>query len=87
MSGDIDKINEIFRIHDQQAQKEEPAPAQPEKQKRKGRTSPVKAVDELFTDKTGQETHNYTGDEESERDYHPVRQSREYHSGCMGGIM
>ena len=87
MSGDIDKINEIFRIHDQQAQKEEPAPAQPEKQKRKGRTSPVKAVDELFTDKSGQETHNYTGDEESERDYHPVRQSQEYHSGCMGGIM
>lgn len=93
MSGDIDKINEIFRIHDEQAKSEEPAPVQPEKQEKaerktgRGKTSPVKAVDELFTDKTGEETHNYTGDEESERDYHPVRQSQEYRSGCMGGIM
>ena len=94
MSGDIDKINEIFRIHDQQAMPEEPAPAQPERQGRKAdrkagreKASPVKAVDELFTDRTGEETHNYTGDAESERDYHPVRQSQEYRSGCMGGIM
>ena len=71
MSGDIDKINEIFRIHDQQTKSEEPAPAQPEKQERKadrkagrGKNSPAKAVDELFTDKTGEETHNYTGDVE-----------------------
>ena len=93
MSGDIDKINEIFRIHDQQTKSEEPAPAQPEKQGKtdrksgRGKSSPVKAVDDLFTDKTGEETHNYTGDVESERDYHPVRQSQEYRSGCMGGIM
>lgn len=90
MSGDIDKINEIFRIHDEQAKSEEPVPEKPEKKDRKagrGKTSPVKAVDELFTDKTGQEARNYTGDAESERDYHPVRQSQEYRSGCMGGIM
>ena len=93
MSGDIDKINEIFRIHDEQTKSEEPAPVQPEKQGKAdrktglGKTSPVKAVDNLFTDQTGEEAHNYTGDAESERDYHPVRQSQEYHSGCMGGIM
>ena len=61
MSGDIDKINEIFRIHDQQTKSEEPAPAQPEKQGKtdrksgRGKSSPVKAVDDLFTDKTGEE--------------------------------
>lgn len=27
------------------------------------------------------------GEKESERDYRPVRQSREYRSGCLGGIM
>lgn len=30
---------------------------------------------------------NYTGDEESERDYLPVRKSQEYKSGCLGGLM
>lgn len=30
---------------------------------------------------------NYTGDEESERDYLPVRRSQEYKSGCLGGLM
>lgn len=87
MSGDIDKINEIFRTQDQQAKAEEPVPVQPEKKGRKKKSSPVKAVDELLTDKSGQEAPNYTGDEETERDYHPVRQSQEYRSGCMGGIM
>lgn len=87
MSGDIDKINEIFRTQDQQAKAEEPAPVPPEKKRRRKKSSPVKAVDELLTDKSGQETPNYTGDEETERDYHPVRQSQEYRSGCMGGIM
>jgi len=30
---------------------------------------------------------NYTGDDSSERDYRPIRQSHEYRSGCLGGIM
>ena len=30
---------------------------------------------------------NYTGDQESERDYQPVRSSQEYKSGCLGGLM
>lgn len=98
MSGDIDKINEIFRIHDEAINSND----QPEKKdteeektkKKRGKRealkelrSPVKAMDKLLTDDSGQEPSNYTGDEESERDYHPVRQSHEYHSGCMGGIM
>ena len=44
-------------------------------------------VDQLFIDENGEEAPNYTGDETSERDYRPVRQSREYKSGCLGGLM
>ncbi|MDO4983708.1 MAG: endolytic transglycosylase MltG [Eubacteriales bacterium] len=41
----------------------------------------------LFIDSTGSEKRNYTGDEDSERDFRPVRQSHEYRSGCLGGLM
>ena len=44
-------------------------------------------VDKLLIDETGDEAYNYTGDETSERDYRPIRQSHEYRSGCLGGIM
>ena len=44
-------------------------------------------VDQLLLDKSGSEHINYTGDEESERDYRPIRQSHEYRSGCLGGVM
>ncbi len=98
MPGDIDKINEIFRIHDEAAgskeQAEKKEAEEPKTKKKRSRKeaikelrSPVKAMDKLLTDDAGQGPSNYTGDEESERDYHPVRQSHEYHSGCMGGIM
>ena len=46
-----------------------------------------RAMDKLLIDESGEQAHNYTGDEESERDYRPVRQSHEYKSGCLGGIM
>lgn len=45
------------------------------------------SLDRFLTDRTGDETSNYTGDEESERDFRPVRQSHEYKSGCLGGLM
>lgn len=53
----------------------------------KKRVPSIKAVDKLLIDETGKEKYNYTGDEESERDYRPVRQSHEYRSGCLGGVM
>ena len=90
MSDDIQKINEIFRSHDE-VKKE---PEQPEKLKREFvlprdmlKKKPVEAMDELLIDKSGIEQRNYTGDKESERDYHPIRQSHEYRSGCLGGLM
>lgn len=53
----------------------------------KTKDTPLKSVDRLLLDESGEEAHNYTGDPVSERDYHPVRQSRESRSGCIGGLM
>lgn len=85
MSDELEKINEIFRIQDERATpapQNEPAPEAEPKSR-----SPLKAMDRLLIDETGKETRNYTGDKESERDYRPVRQSHEYRSGCLGGLM
>ena len=102
MPDDIEKINEIFRIHDENAKKKtgqtgktgaQPAakpqeqPQEPAAKDAKDRSSRFSAVDNFFIDKNGDENHNYTGDEMTERDYRPVRQSREYRSGCLGGVM
>ena len=99
MPDDIEKINEIFRIHDENAKKKsgqtgktgaQPAAKpqeQPQEPAAKDKSSRFSAVDNFFIDKNGDENHNYTGDEMTERDYRPVRQSREYRSGCLGGVM
>lgn len=91
MSDDIQKINEIFRSRDE-AKKVDPE--MPQKKKRDSvipremlKKKPVEAMDELLIDKSGSQQRNYTGDKESERDYHPIRQSHEYKSGCLGGLM
>ena len=98
MAGEIEKINEIFRIHDEKKKqddqekqlKENTAPQEaPEAKKNSPSTGrqKISAVDKLFLDEEGNEVPNYTGDEVSERDYRPVRQSRESKSGCLGGVM
>lgn len=85
MSDELEKINEIFRIQDERAT---PAPqSEPSPEMQIKSRSPLKAMDRLLIDETGNETRNYTGDKESERDYRPVRQSHEYRSGCLGGLM
>lgn len=90
--NNIDKMNEIFAAQDAA----EKADAQNGRQRtentgsRKARriaSGTVKAVDKLLIDESGDESSNYTGDDQSERDYKPVRQSHEYRSGCLGGIM
>ena len=45
------------------------------------------SVDKMLVEGKEKDVSNYTGDETSERDYRPVRQSREYKSGCLGGVM
>ena len=85
MSDELEKINEIFRIQDERAT---PAPqSEPSPEMQIKSRSPLKAMDRLLIDENGNETRNYTGDKESERDYRPVRQSHEYRSGCLGGLM
>ena len=78
MSEELEKINEIFRTQDKHDTP--PAPQNTKKEKRS-------AVDRLLIDSSGEAARNYTGDAESERDYRPVRQSHEYRSGCLGGLM
>ena len=78
MPDDIEKINEIFRIHDENAKKKtgqtgktgaQPAakpqeqPQEPAAKDAKDRSSRFSAVDNFFIDKNGDENHNYTGDE------------------------
>ena len=73
MADDFETIEEIFRSHDEKTEKQN--------------TGQVKGVDKLLVKKGGDKASNYTGDAESERDYMPVRQSHEYRTGCLGGIM
>ena len=92
MAGDLDKINEIFRIHDENKKGTKTVKsAEPPKEAKTGGSkrvkSPAAAVNKVLIDKDGTEKRNYTGDEPSERDYRPIRQSREYRSGCLGGLM
>lgn len=87
MPDDIEKINEIFRQNDEQAKKA--AENKTENETEKSKTARVNNVDKLLIDKQKgrQKVRNYTGDKPTERDYHPVRQSHEYRSGCLGGLM
>ena len=55
--------------------------------KAKLNTSPEKAAEAAAKKRAVAQVKNYTGDEESERDYSPVRRSQEYKSGCLGGLM
>lgn len=87
MPGDIDKINEIFRIHDEKSggssqDKEKLMPVAP-----KGKNaSEEKSAKRAKASSAGKNTAQ-PGEDESERDYRPVRRSHEYRSGCLGGMM
>ena len=87
MSEEYDQIDEIFRRHEEQLEDSMNRQAAGETEEKGWEKLSMKRVDKLLIDETGDEAFNYTGDEESERDYRPVRQSHEYKSGCLGGIM
>ncbi len=56
-------------------------------EKRSEKRAKQRREDELLlAESSGDET-NYVGDKMSERDFSPVRGSREYRSGCLGGLM
>lgn len=82
MSGDLDKINEIFRIHDEKSAAAEGAEAK--------KTSATGGHRAVRADGTGREkaaAGKPLGEAESERDYRPVRRNQVYRSGCLGGMM
>ena len=87
MSEEYDQIDEIFRRHEEQLEDSMNRQAAGETEEKGWEKLSMKRVDKLLIDETGDEAFNYTGDEESERDYRPVRQSHEYKSGCLGGVM
>ena len=92
MSDDIEKINKIFNPQEPAANaRAEEAEQKPRRDSVLPRDmlhkKPVEAMDELLIDKSGSQQRNYTGDAESERDYRPIRQSHEYRTGCLGGLM
>ncbi len=76
MAQEFDKIDEVFRAEEARSRKSA-----------REKSGSFRSVDKLLIDETGEEAYNYTGDETSERDYRPIRQSHEYRSGCLGGIM
>ena len=80
MADYYDKLNDDLN-------KKKRGPGEEDSRRGGRREKPMKAVDRLFLDEGGPSASNYTGDESSERDYRPVRQSHEYRSGCLGGLM
>lgn len=90
MAEKHDIVEEVFsaeaeRSPGRHAARPESAAARQKPAREKGPS--LSSVDKLLIDETGEEAYNYTGDEASERDYRPIRQSHEYRSGCLGGIM
>ena len=88
MSDDFEKQYELYEGGVQANPGEQPElPLQKAESVASRERESTNPVDRLLIDRTGEEAVNYTGDEESERDYRPIRQSHEYRSGCLGGLM
>lgn len=83
MPEEIEKINEIFRLNEEiertaSQKKIEESALRASAEAAKGNTSrQTKAKDEEL----------YSEEDLTERDFRPVRRSREYRSGCLGGVM
>ena len=83
MPEEIEKINEIFRLHEE---------IERTASQKKIEESALHAAAQAEKEKTGKNTSvpdedDYSEEELTERDFRPVRRSREYRSGCLGGMM
>ena len=90
MAEEKDKIEQVFRAEEARSTGRHSPRRGGETARQKPlreRSASFASVDRLLIDETGEQAYNYTGDETSERDYRPIRQSHEYRSGCLGGIM
>ena len=88
MAEEMEKINEIFRLHEEKektaSQKKIEDSALHAAASATGKTGSVRAQS-LSDDPSDPE--DFDEEELTERDFRPVRRSREYHSGCLGGVM
>ena len=87
MSDEFENQYELYEGSVQPEMEEPELPLQPPQSSGGRDTGSTNPVDRFLFDKKGGEAANYTDDEESERDYRPIRQSHEYRSGCLGGVM
>ena len=87
MAEEMEKINEIFRLHEEkektasQKKIEDSALHKAASASQRTGAAPAQAPEE------GEEPGEYSEEELTERDFQPVRRGREYHSGCLGGVM
>ena len=87
MAEEMEKINEIFRLHEEkektasQKKIEDSALHKAASASQRTGAAPGQAPEE------GEEPGEYSEEELTERDFQPVRRGREYHSGCLGGVM
>ncbi len=91
MPEDKEKIDEIFRLHEElertASQKKIEESDLQAAAKGKGKAA-VSALRSFVNGGDGDGAEEEIPEEElTERDYHPVRRGREYHSGCLGGVM
>ena len=94
MPEEIEKINEIFRLHEEKERtsrqkKIEDGASQKEKSGKADSPAPARKESAARQSDPAPDDDDYFEPEAdvSERDFHPVRQSREYRSGCLGGVM
>lgn len=80
-----DRINDAPRPKPGVSQND--APDNTARRPRRDAASPMKAVDKLLTNDAAAKRRSVNDAELTERDYRPVRQSHEYRSGCLGGLM
>ena len=86
MNEDFDKQYELYEGSVHSRSEEKTAAPLPSTRRPAGKEA-QNPVDRFLLKKNRDQAANYTGDEESERDYRPIRQSHEYRSGCLGGVM
>ena len=88
MAEEMEKINEIFSLHEEKektaSQKKIEDSALHAAASATGKTGSVRAQS-ISDDPSDPE--DFDEEELTERDFRPVRRSREYHSGCLGGVM
>lgn len=87
MSDNNERMNKELDRRDERDDRAASTPAEGERRPRRNAPSPMKAVDKLLTNDAAAKRANINEDDLTERDYRPVRQSREYRSGCLGGLM